>query len=75
MLLQVLLTLLNLCLLIDALPSVQNVKILTEGNRLVKDESDSSSENSGENVMRSRKIYERKLTGSSKCGYEVRMII
>lgn len=74
--------LLNLCLLINALPAVQNVEISNDGggNRWARDESDKSS-GSGDGfvlpVSRYARIDERKFMGRqsdapSKCGYEVR---
>lgn len=80
--LSVLLTLLlNLCLLINALPAVQNVEISNDGgNRWARDESDKSS-GSGDGfvlpVSRYARTDERKFMGRqsdapSKCGYEVR---
>lgn len=79
----VLLTLVNLCLLINALPAVQNVEISNDGgNRWARDESDKSS-GSGDGfvlpVSRHRTTDERKFMGRqsdapSKCGYEVRII-
>lgn len=62
----VVLTLLNLCLLIDAVPSLENVKIVSDDNRSMRDESDNSSEKSEINV---------KHDAPSKCGYEVEQLI
>ena len=75
-----LLSLLNLFLLVNALPSMQNRETVNDDNRLVKDESDNSTGSDDEYVLpvsRYRKINERRFMGrksdtSSKCGYEVR---
>jgi hypothetical protein len=64
----IVLTLLSLCILIDALPPLHSVEIVMDANAyvVVKDESDNSN----------RKINEAELKGrkndvQSKCGYEV----
>lgn len=64
----IVLTLLNLCLLIDALPPLQNVKIVSDANRLVNDESDNSS---GKRAINGGGLKGRKNDVPSKCGYEV----
>lgn len=63
----IVLTLLSLCLLIDALPSLQNVKIVSDANRSASDESD----NSSENKINEAELKGRKNVVQSKCGYEV----
>lgn len=73
----ILLTLLKLCLLVNALPSMQNVQVMNDDDiSATRDESDSSSGNFAVPDARNRKINERKLMGRendapSKCGYEV----
>lgn len=77
---RVLLAFINLFLLANALPSMQNRETVNEANRLVKDESDNSSGSDDAHVLpvsRYRKINERRFSGResdapSKCGYEVR---
>lgn len=64
---------LNLCLLVHALPSMQNSKL---SNDLVKDESGSSSSGSDESGHGSWKTTRagsmgRNNEAQSKCGYEV----
>lgn len=69
----------NLFLLIDALPSMQNREAVNEANRSQGDESDNSSGSDDGYVLpvsRYRKINDRRFAGrdsdsSSKCGYEV----
>lgn len=71
----ILLTLLNLCLLTVALPSMQNVEIVGDNNRLKKDESDNSNGNGAQPESRDgseREVMGRQHTAQSKCGYEVR---
>lgn len=74
---KILLTL-NLCLLINALPSMQNVKT---SNDLVNDESGSNPSGSDEVTTRYQETYHAGSTGrknydaQSKCGYEVRLSI
>lgn len=71
----ILLTLFEICLLVAALPSVQNANIaVDDDNRW--DESDNSG---GKVPERFQRINERKLVGrenvvQSKCGYEVGMV-
>lgn len=66
----IVLTLLNLSLLIDidALPPLQNVKIVSEANRSVNDESGNSSE---KRTINGGGLLGRKNDVQSKCGYEV----
>ncbi|CRK93801.1 CLUMA_CG007329, isoform A [Clunio marinus] len=67
------LTILNLCLLVNALPSMQNVKFDDKTFRLMNDESDNSSGNSGEYkipVTQRHAKNEHKNDVQSKCGYE-----
>lgn len=68
----IVLTLLNMCLFTAALPSMQNVKIVDDGDNRW-DESDNSG---GKEPERHRRMNERELMGrkndaQSKCGYEV----
>jgi N12 class adenine-specific DNA methylase len=62
------LTLFSLCLIIDALPSQHNVKIVSDANRSASDESGNSSE---KRRINGDGLKGRKDDVQSKCGYEV----
>ena len=80
----ILLTTASLCLLlINALPSLQNIQSVSDANRLENDESDNSRGKSGANAdgfslpvsefhrKNEPKLIGRKNDAQSKCGYEV----
>jgi hypothetical protein len=75
-----LLTLLSVCLIINALPSMQNVKIVDDENNLKQDKSDNSSGDNVTPVLRYHKMNKPKLMARtseipSKCGYEVFAVV